>query len=149
MGASAREIERQIKETRERMDENLTRLEGKASSSAARYGRIAAIALGVIAIGGLALIVYRRAHRPTLRDRLDDLSFDNLRTLAVHATDRLKERLPSVTVRVNEKVEEEPGTVESILRRVGPALVGTAGSALLSRIAAMPDEEDSALPQAE
>jgi hypothetical protein len=148
MGDSAREIERQIKETRERMDDNLTRLEGRATSSAARYGRIAAIALGVIAIGGVALILYRRTHRPTLRDRLDDLSFDNLRTLAVNATDRLKERLPSVTVRVNEKIAEEPGTVESILRKVAPALVGTAGSALLSRIAAMPDDEESAPPQA-
>jgi len=148
MGASAREIERQITETRERMDENLTRLEGQATTSAARYGRIAAIALGVLAIGGVAWIVYRRTHRPTLRDRLDDLSIDNLRTLAAEATDRLKDRLPSVTVRFNEKVAEEPGTIQSIIRKVAPALAGTAGSALLSRIAASPDE-DYAGPQAE
>ena len=148
MGASAREIERQIKETRERMDDNLTRLEGRATTGAARYGRIAAIALGALALGGVAWFVYRRTHRPTLRDRLDDLSFDNLRTLAVEATDRLKERLPSVTVRVNEKTDEEPGTIESIIRKVAPALAGTAGSALLSRLAATPDE-DHAAPQAE
>jgi hypothetical protein len=148
MGASAREIERQIKETRERMDDNLTRLEGQATSSAARYGRIAAIALGAIAIGAVAFVVYRRTHRPTLRDRLDDLSLDNLRTLAIEASDRFKERLPSVTVRVNEKTEEEPGTIESIIRKVGPALAGTAGSALLSRIAATADE-DYAAPQAQ
>ena len=148
MGASAREIERQIKETRDRMDDNLTRLEGRATSSAARYGRIAAIALGALAIGGVAWFVYRRTHKPTLRDRLDDLSFENLRTLVIEAGDRLKERLPSVTVRVNEKTEEEPGTIESIIRKVAPALAGTAGSALLSRLAASPDE-DYAAPRAQ
>jgi hypothetical protein len=148
MGASAREIERQIKETRARMDDNLTRLEGRASSSAVRFGRIAAIVLGVVAIGGVAYVVYRRTRRPTLRDRLDDVSLDNLRTLVGDASDRVRDRLPSVTVRFNEKTEQEPGTVESIIRKVGPALVGTAGSALLSRMAAPPDE-DYAAPQAE
>ncbi len=148
MGASAREIERQIKETRARMDDNLTRLEGRASSSAVRFGRIAAIVLGVVAIGGVAYVVYRRTRRPTLRDRLDDLSLDNLRTLVGDASDRVRDRLPSVTVRFNEKTEQAPGTVESIIRKVGPALVGTAGSALLSRMAAPPDE-DYAAPQAE
>jgi hypothetical protein len=125
------------------MDENLTELEGRASSSAARYGPVAAIALGVIAVGGLALLIYRRMHRPTLRDRLDDLSLDNLRTLASDTTDRLKERLPSVTVRFNEKTEVAPGTVESIIRKAAPALVGTAGSALLTRIAVTPAEQDA------
>jgi hypothetical protein len=148
MGASAREIERQIKETRARMDDNLNRLEGRASSSAVRYGRIAAIVLGVVAIGGVAYVVYRRTRRPTLRDRLDDLSLDNLRTLVGDASDRMRDRLPSVTVRFNEKMEQEPGTVESIIRKVGPALVGTAGSALLSRVAA-PSDEDYSAPQAE
>ena len=148
MGASAREIEREIKQTRERMDDNLTRLEGRASSSAARYGRIAAIVAGMLAIGGVAWFVYRRTHRPSLRDRLDGMSLDNLRMLAAETSDRLKERLPSVTVRFNERVEEEPGTVESIIRKVAPALAGTAGSALLSRIAASSDE-DYAAPQAE
>jgi hypothetical protein len=148
MGASAHEIERQIRETRARMDDNLTRLEGRASSSAVRYGRIAAVVLGGIALGGIAYLIYRRTRRPTLRDRLDDLSLDNLRTLVADASDRLRDRLPSVTVRFNEKTESESGTVESILRKVAPALVGTAGSALLSRVAAPPDE-DYAPPQAE
>ena len=144
MGASAREIERQINETRDRMDENLTRLEGRTKSNAVRYGRIAAIGLGVLAVAGAALLVYRRLHRPTLRDRLDDLSLDRLRSLAAD----LRDKLPSVTVRVNEKSEEEPGTVESILRKVAPALVGTAGSALLERVATASDDQYTA-PQAE
>lgn len=141
MGASAREIEREIKQTRERMDDNLTRLEGKATSTAKRYGRIAAIVLGVAAVGGAAFLVYRRTRRPTLRAQLDQLSINNLRKLAAVATDRLKDRLPSVTVKINDKTEQEPGTVESILRKVAPALVGTAGSALLQRVAGPPADE--------
>ena len=148
MGASAREIEREIKATRERMDDNLTRLEGRAASNAVRFGRITAVVVGLVAVGGAAFLVYRRTRRPTLRDRLDELSLDNLRALAAEATGRLKDRLPSVTVRVNERTEEDPGTMESILRKVAPALVGTAGSALLQRIAVPPDDIYSA-PQAE
>ena len=148
MGASAREIERQINETRARMDDNLTRLENQASSSAARYGRIAAIALGVAAVGGVAYLVYRRTRRPTLRDRLDDLSMDNLRALIAAASERMKERLPSVTVRLNEKTGDDPGTFQSILRQAAPALVGTAGTALIERIA-HPRDESYAAPQAE
>jgi hypothetical protein len=144
MGASAREIERQIKETRERMDQNLTSLESRAGAGAKRYGMVAAAVAGVALIAGIGLLVYRRTHRPTLRDRLDDLSVDDLRGLVR----RLREQMPSVTVRVNERADEEPGTMESILRKVAPALVGTAGSALLQRIA-VPPEEESVPPQAE
>jgi hypothetical protein len=129
------------------MDTNLNRLEDKAQSSAVRYGKIAGVVLGAAVLGGLALLIYRRTHRPTLRDRLEGLSLDHLRALAVEATDSLRNRLPSVTVRVNEKTEEEPGTVESIIRKVAPALAGTAGSALLSRIAAMPEEDAATAPR--
>jgi hypothetical protein len=144
MGASAREIEREIRQTRERTDENLTRLEGQASSKAKRYGRIAAIVVGVVVVGGAAFLVYRRTRHPSLRDRLGRLSLDRLRTLAAEATADLKGRLPSVTVKVNEKLVEEPGTIEGILRTVGPGLVGTAGSALLQRVVAPPDDTNSA-----
>jgi hypothetical protein len=147
MGASAREIERQIEETRARIDDNLTRLEGQAQSSAVRYGKIAGAIAGAIVLGGIAFVIYRRTHRPTLRDRLDGLSIDNLRALVGEASDSLRDRLPSVTVRVNEKTEEEPGTFQSIIRKVGPGLVGTAGSALLSRIAAMPADDQYTAPQ--
>src|SRR5947209_7969342 len=123
MGASAREIEREIKATRERMDVNLTRLEGRAASDAARYGRIVAVVLGVVALGGAAFLVYRRTRRPTLRDRLDGLSLANLRTLAAAPTGRWKDRLPSVMVRVNEKHDEEPGNLETILRAVAAGQV--------------------------
>jgi hypothetical protein len=129
------------------MDDNLTRLEGQAQSSAVRYGKIAGAIVGALALGGIAFVIYRRTRKPTLRDRLDGLSIDNLRTLVAEASDSLRDRLPSVTVRVNEKTEEEPGTVESILRKVAPALVGTAGSALLSRIGGLPEDDQYTAPQ--
>jgi hypothetical protein len=136
MGASAREIERQIKETRDRMDSNLTQLEGRTKSGAMRYGRFAAIGLGALLLAGAALFIYRRTRKPTLKDRLNELSLDNLRMLA----EQVREKLPSVTVRVNEKTEQEPGTVESIVREVAPVLVGTAGTALLERLANASDD---------
>jgi len=103
MGASAREIERQIKETRARMDRNLSRLEGRAARGAWRYGRVAAAVVGVAIVAGAGLLIYRRMHRPTLRDRLDDLSVDNLRVLIAEAADQIRDRVPSVTRRFNEK----------------------------------------------
>jgi len=143
MGASTREIERQIKETRERMDDNLNDLEGRAASSAVRYGRVAAIVVAAIAIGGAGFLIYRRMHRPTLKDRLDGLSIESLRELAEELSGRLKERLPSVTVTVNDKSPREPGTVESIVRKIAPALVGTASTALLERVVRPPRQEQA------
>ena len=131
MGASAREIERQIKETRERMDQNITRLEGTAASGAVRYGRWAALGLGVIAVAGVAFLVYRRTRTPTLRERVDDVSVERIRELL----ERMKDELPSVTVRANEKSERQPGTVGRIVREVAPVLVGSVSTAVLRRSA--------------
>ena len=137
MGASAREIDRQIKETRERMDDNLTQLEGDAASKARRYGIVAGAFAAVALLAGAAFLVYRRMHPPTLRDRLSHLSLDNLREMARG----WKDAAPSVTVRLNEKDAEGPGTVRAIVRDVAPALVGTAGSALLHRLIAVRDDK--------
>ncbi|HEX4621601.1 MAG TPA: hypothetical protein VH208_08545 [Myxococcaceae bacterium] len=128
------------------MDDNLTRLEGGAASRAVRYGRFAAIGLGALALAGVGFLVYRRTRKPTLKDRLDDVSIERLRELLA----RLKDEMPSVTVSVNEKAEREPGTLEAILRKVGPAIIGTASTAVLERIA-RPSESGTgyAAPQAE
>jgi hypothetical protein len=131
MGASAREIEREIKETRDRMDANLTRLEGTAATRAVRYGRWAALGVGVLAAAGVALLVYRRARKPKLSDRLSEASVERLRDLL----EKLREELPSVTVKVNERAPREPGTVAAIMRKVAPAIIGTASTAVLERIA--------------
>ncbi|TMC84564.1 MAG: hypothetical protein E6J06_06410 [Chloroflexi bacterium] len=124
------------------MDDNLTALEGRAASSAARYGRLAAIGLVVVAAGGAAYFIYRRMRRPTLKDRLDGLSVEKLRSLAEELSGRVKDELPSVTVTVNEKTEREPGTIESLLRKLAPALVGTASTALLDRVSRPAGETD-------
>lgn len=131
MGASAREIEREIKETRERLDVNLDELEGRATSNAVKYGRIAGAVAGVLAVGVVAFLIYRKTRKPTLKDRLDGLSLDSLRELSA----RLREELPSVTVTVNDESAREPGTVESIVRKVAPSLIGAAGTAVLERVA--------------
>jgi len=81
MGASAREIEQQIKETRDHMDANLAQLEVRTKSGAMRYGRFAAFGLGALLLAGAAFFIYRRTRKPTLKDRLNELSLDNLRTL--------------------------------------------------------------------
>lgn len=139
MGASAREIERQIKVTRERMDENLTRLEGAAATSAGRYARWAAAAAGVLAVAGVAFFVYRRKRKPTLRERIDELSVERIRDLL----ERIKEELPSVTVRVNETSQRDRGTLESIVREVAPALIGTVSTAVIERATRGPEPESS------
>ena len=137
MGASAREIERQIKETRERMDANITRLEGTAADRAMRYGKWAALGVGAVVLAGAAFLVYRRTRKPALRERIDDLSSKRIRELL----ERVREEFPSVTVRVNEK--SEPGMLESTLRKAAHAIVGTASTAVLQRLVRPPASEPS------
>jgi len=90
MGAATDQIEREIKQTRDRMDGNLGVLEGRAASSAVRYGRIAGIALGVLAAGVAGYVVYRRMKRPSLKDRLEQLSPESLRELLVELGARVR-----------------------------------------------------------
>jgi hypothetical protein len=104
MGASSREIERQIKETRARMDANLSRLEDRAASNAVRYGTIAAIGLGALAIGGVAFLVYRRKRGHQLK------------------------------VRRVEKKPAQRGALARIVRVVAPAVAATASRALFQRL---------------
>lgn len=63
MGAAAREIERQITETRERIDANLARLEIRAADDARRYGLIAVVVLGIAALGLAGALGYRKRRR--------------------------------------------------------------------------------------
>ena len=140
MGASAREIEQQIKETRDRMDANLGVLEGRAASGAKRYGKIAAVVVAVAGVAAGGYLIWRKTRRPTLTHRLDRLSPESLHELAEEVMDRLKKRVPSVRVTVNEQ-DGRPGRLESIFRKLAPALVGTAATGLLRRVTAPPAEE--------
>jgi hypothetical protein len=155
MGAAADEIDRQIKETRDHMDENIGVLERRAASNAVRYGRIVAIAIGVVALTGAGVLIYRRMNQPSRREELQRMLIDALkdlpdsvRDLPGEVTTRLKKPLPSVKVVVNgEDQATEPGTLESIVRKVAPAVVGTASTALIGRFTRKPDLTDDRLPR--
>jgi hypothetical protein len=133
MGASASEIEQQIKDTRERIDENLSMLENRAASGAVRYGRIAAIGIGAAAAAVVVVLIYRRVRRPKFKEPIDRMSIESLRKLTERLASRLKKPLPTVKVTMNERAEG-PGAVERIVRKVAPAIVGTASTALLERV---------------
>jgi hypothetical protein len=135
MGASAREIEREVERTRDGKDANVMRQEGSAATRALRYRRWLALGVGALAAAGVGFLVYRRARRPRLRDRLNDLSVKRLRELL----EKFREELPSVTVTVNDKSAREPDIVESIARTVAPALIGTASTAVLERMVRPPE----------
>ena len=144
MGASTDQIDRQIKETRERMDENLGTLEQRATSNAVRYGKIAAIVVGAAVAGAATFLIVRRLRRPTLSRRLRGLSPDAMRELVDELRSRIKDArksMPAVTVTVNDKEKAEPGTVESIVRKVAPAVIGTASTAVIEKLTRSRDEE--------
>jgi len=142
MGASKDQIEREIRETRERMDENLELLEDRAVSNAVRYGRIAVVALLVTAAGVAGFLMYRRMRRPGVKERLERLSPESLREFAVEIGTHVKERFPSVTVTVNEKKEPEPWPLQSILRRVAPTIIGSASTAVVEKLTRRPAERE-------
>jgi transposase len=150
MGNEADEVERQIKETRDQMDENLGELEQRTASNAMHYGRIAVVVLGVAAVAGVGVLIYRRINRPTRREQLRRMLIetlkdlpDSLRDLPEEVTDRLKKSLPSVTVVVNrDDAARGLGTLERIVRRVAPAVAGTASNALINRFRTAPERPD-------
>jgi len=154
MGASTDEIDRQIGETRDHIDEKLSVLERRAASNAVRYGRVAAVVLGVVAVAGAGILIFRRINRPSRREKLQGMLIDalkdlpdTLRDLPEEVTSRLKKPLPSIKVVVNGKDDSiEPGTVDGIVRKVVPAVVTTASGALIDRFvrrADAPDETSS------
>lgn len=140
MGGSADQIEREISETRSRMDANLDVLEDRAASSAVRYGRIAAVALAVAGVGMAGFLIHRRLRRPSLQDRLDAVSPETLRELAVEFGSRVKKQFPSVTVTVSAQKEPEPGPLQRILRSVAPAITGSVSTAVIEKITRMSED---------
>jgi hypothetical protein len=142
MGASAREIEQQIRQTRERMDENIGALEDRAATGAQRYGKIGVAVVAAVGIAAAGYVIWRRTRRPALKDRLEQLSPGSLHEVVEEVIARLKKAVPSVRITVNEQAER-PGAVERVLRKVGPAVAGTAATSLLRRVTAPPVEEQA------
>jgi hypothetical protein len=151
MGDSEDEIDRQMKETREQIDENLGVLEQRATSKAVRYGKIAAVVVGVAVVAGAGVLIYRRINRPArseqfrrmLIEALKDLP-EALRDLPEDVVSKVKKPLPSIKIVVNGKDESRDlGTLESIVRRVAPALFGTASGAVIGRFTRHSDPKDA------
>jgi hypothetical protein len=151
MGDSTDEIDRQVKETREHIDESLGVLERSATSNAVRYGKIAAVVVGVALVAGAGVLIYRRVNRQTRREQLRSMLVealrdlpDTLRDLPEDVVKMVKKPLPSIKIVVNGEDEtREPGTLEHIVRRVAPALVGTASSAVIGRFTRSADVGDA------
>jgi hypothetical protein len=135
MGDSSDEIDREIRETRRQLDQNLGILEQRAASGARRYGRIAAgVGVGVAALV-IGAVVYRRYRRRSVVKQLREALLQSVRDLPDEVTSRLKRRLPIkvvVTDRANE--ESTPSAWASIARKVAPAVAGSAASAVVSRV---------------
>lgn len=125
------------------MDENIGTLEERAAASAIRYGRIAAIVVAAALAAGGAIFVYRRLRKPTFKDRLRSVSPHALRGRAGELGLRLRRRkeMPTVTLTVTDA--DEPGTVERILRKVTPALIGTASTAVIEKVSGRGSSEDT------
>ena len=136
MGASTDQIDRQIKQTRARMDENLGALEVRAAPNSIRYARIAAFIAGAAVAGATAFFLYRRLRKPSLQGRLRDLWADGLLEFVDEVASRMKEvrkSMPSVTQTVNDTTESDPGTLESIVRDATPVLIEAASATMLER----------------
>ena len=140
MGASTDEIHRQINETRDHIDQNLGVLEKRAASNAMRYGRIAALVLGVVSVAGVGVLIYRRINRPSRREQLQSMLVealrdlpDSLRDLPEEVRGRLKKPLPSIKVIVNGDEGRDPGRLERVVRKAAPAVAGMASTALIER----------------
>lgn len=149
MGDAAAEIDRQINETRDHIDENLGVLERRAASEATRYGRIAAVVVGVAAVVGAGVLIFRRINRPSRREQLQGMLTqvlkdlpDSLRDLPDEVAARFKKPLPISVVINGEEGSKEPGIAESIMRKVAPAVVSTASGALIDRFVRPVDSQE-------
>jgi hypothetical protein len=131
MGASTDEIGRQIAETRDHVDENLTILEQRAASNARRIGIIVAagVAAGVL-IGGAAFLIYRQVRKPGMSERLHGMVPDAISDLPETIRARFKGR--PVKVVISDR-EEKEAVWEAVLRKAAPAVLTSVATAAVSR----------------
>jgi hypothetical protein len=138
MRKSPDEIDRQINETRDDIEQDFGSLEHRAASDAPPYGSIAVIGVVVLALAGAGYLVYRRLKRPARAERLRTRIMDSLRDLPPELQSRLKKQIPRVKVVVANKADDGLGTLESVARRVTPAAVGSATTAVLEHFTRAP-----------
>ena len=142
MGAPTDEIGRQIAETREHVDENLTILEKRAAANARRVAIIVAagVAAGLV-VGGGAFLIYRHMRKPGMSERLHDMIPDALTDLPETIRTRFKGRPVKVVISSG---EDRESVWESIARRVAPAVATTMVGAVTARIVRQRGARESA-----
>jgi hypothetical protein len=132
MGAPTDEIGRQIAETRDHVDENLTILERRAAANARRVAIIVAagVAAGLV-IGGAAFLIYRQMRKPSMSERLHAMVPDAIADLPETIRTRFKGRPVKVVISSG---EESEATWKSIARKVAPAMATSIATAVTARV---------------
>ena len=133
MGTSSAQINDEIESTRSHLDRNLDVLERRATSGLKRAGMMGGIGIAAgLLVGGIAFLAYRRLHKPTVRDRVQEAmpDFSDFQK-------ELKKRFgnkPFKIVITSADVDERGSVWESTARRVAPGLITSAASAVMAAV---------------
>jgi hypothetical protein len=136
MGPSTPEIDKQIKETREHLDANLTVLEERAVSGARRAVRIAVVVgIGLVVGAGIGFAVYKLRQRQSPLARIHYAVPRSIRHLPRELSRKLKRPLPAVKLVVADSEESRgPGVWESMAQKVATTMAASAASELAARV---------------
>ncbi|HSS94793.1 MAG TPA: hypothetical protein VLR46_12520 [Candidatus Dormibacteraeota bacterium] len=140
MGASSAEIDRQIKETRQQLDANLSVLEQRAAARA-RLARVAVAAgAGLAAVVGAGLVIYAMRRRRSPAARIHDAIPGRVRRLPSAVARKLKRSHPAAKVVVADPDEASASRAwESIAQKVVATMAVSAAGQLASRLVEPPD----------
>ncbi len=133
MGTSSAQINSEIATTRQHLDENLDVLEKRATSGVKRAGMLGGIGLAVgLVVGGIAFLVIRRMHKPTVRDRVQD-AMPDFTDFQKEVKKRFGNRPFKIVITSADADTAERGSIwESTARKAAPTIVTSAASALMA-----------------
>ena len=133
MGTSSAQINDEIESTRSHLDANLDVLERRATSGLKRAGMIGGVGIAAgLVVGGIAYFAFRRLHKPTVRDRVQDAmpDFGDFQK-------ELKKRFGNKPFKIviTSTDDDERGSLwESTARRVAPGLITSAAGAVMAAV---------------
>lgn len=133
MGASSAEINDEIANTRQHLDANLDVLERRATSGMKRAGMLGGIGLAAgLVVGGIAFLLFRRMHRPTVRDRVQD-AMPDFTDFQKEVKKHFGNRPFKIVITSADADSAERGSIwESTARKVAPTIVTSAASAIMA-----------------
>lgn len=133
MGSSSAQINDEIATTRQHLDENLDVLEKRATSGMKRAGMLGGIGLAAgLVVGGIAFLVIRRTHKPTVRDRVQD-AMPDFTDFQKEVKKRFGNRPFKIVITSADADTAERGSIwESTARKVAPTIVTSAASAIMA-----------------